>query len=199
MPEISALKVELAELGARTEVGFDAGGADVERIKALAAALEGLNPTAEPSRAVALLRGRWKLLYSSFGLQRDTTLARLSFNVLPKSPIRVKELFQEIDPATGLYDNVVTFDGEDGFPGESVTLGEYAVVDDHRLDVRFTEALVLGPGAPVRLPLDNARIPPLYSDVTFLDDGFRLNRGSFGNLYVLERLDPAPLRWARDG
>ena len=199
MSRTATLKTELAELGARTELGFDAGGDAVERIKALADELESLNPTPEPARAAALLRGRWRLLYSSFGLQRDTTLARISFNAFPKTPVHVKSLFQEIDPATGLYDNVVTFDGEDGMPGEAVTFGAYQVMDDRRLDVRFTDMLVSGPGVPVKLPIDNARIPPLYSDVVYLDDGFRLNRGSFGNLYVLEREDTAPMRWAREG
>lgn len=199
MSSITSLKLELAELGAMTEVGFDAGGTDVDRIKALAAQLESLNPIEEPARAAAQLRGRWKLLYSSFGLQRETTLARLSFNALPKTAVQVTEIFQEVDPSTGLYDNVVTFTDGDGIPGETVTLGAYQVLDDKRLDVAFSEALVNGPGTPVRLPIDNARIPPLHSDVTYLDDNFRLMRGSFGNLYVLERLDAAPIRWAREG
>lgn len=199
MKDIVALKRELAELGAATEVGFEAGGADVERIKSLAEQLEAMNPTEEPARAAALLRGRWKLLYSSFGLQRATTLARLSFNALPKTDVQVNEIYQEVDPATGLYDNVVTFTDADGMPGETVTLGAYQVLDDRRLDVRFTDALVVSPNAPIRIAIDNARIPPLHSDVTYLDDGFRLMRGSFGNLYVLERLDAAPLRWAREG
>jgi hypothetical protein len=171
----------------------------VERIRTLAEALETCNPTPEPARAAALLRGRWRLLYSSIGLQRETTLARISFNALPRTPVSVTGLFQEIDPATALYDNVVLYDDADGMPGEAVAQGAYQVADDRRMDLRFDAMLVQGPGAPVTLPIDNARIPPLFTDVTFLDENFRLNRGRTDTLYVLERVDPAPMRWARDG
>lgn len=189
----ASLKAELAALGAETDAGFDRGGAAVERIKALAAALEGVNPTPAPARAAALLKGRWRLLYSSFGLERETTLARLSFNVLPKTPITVTDLRQEVDPAIGLYDNVVDHEG-----GSVTMLGRFAPRDDHRLDVAFTDVLAVGEGA-ARAPIDNAKIPPLHSDVTYLDDDFRLNRGGFGNLYVLQLVERAPPRWSRDG
>lgn len=196
MADIAEIKRELRELGAVTELGFEAGGEAVERIKALAAALEAANPTPAPSREAGLLKGRWRMIYSSFGLQRDTTLARLSFNLLPKDPIRVDAIFQEVDPETGLYDNAVEFTNSDGHPGTQVTIGRFEPVDEHRLDVRFTHAMVAGGD---RVVLDNAKLPPMHSDVTYLDDGFRLNRGGFGNLYVLERVDPMPTRWARDG
>jgi hypothetical protein len=187
---ISKLKAELARLGAETEAGFEAGGAAVERIAARAAALEALNPTEASARAEALLQGRWRLLWSSFGLTRDTTLARLSFNLLPKEPVRVEALFQEVDPATGLYDNVVRYAG-----GEQVTLGRFAPASDVRLDVVFTHAQASG---HPRVALDHAKLPPLWSDVTYLDADFRLNRGSFGSLYVLALDERAPACWSRD-
>lgn len=189
----AAAKAELARVAAATDTGFDAGGAQVEMIKRLAAELEGLNPTPAPARAASLLRGRWRLLYSSFGLQRDTTLARLSFNTLPKTPIRVTALWQEVDPDTGLYDNVVDHAG-----GSVVTLGAFAPAGDHRLDVRFTDMLALGEGA-ARVAIDTTKIPPLWSDVTYLDKDFRLNRGGFGNLYVLQLDRREPVQWARAG
>ncbi|MFQ3594798.1 MAG: PAP/fibrillin family protein [Sphingomonadaceae bacterium] len=196
MGDREALKAELAELGAATEAGFAEGGRDVARIAELAAALEALNPTPEPARAAALLAGRWQLLWSSFGLQRDSTLARLSFNVLPKDPIRIRELFQDVDPATGLYDNGVVYAGAGGDEGTCVTLGQFTPADGTRLDVRFTDVQTTG---HPRVPIDNAKIPPLWSDVVYLDADFRLNRGSFGSLYVLRLADRAPARWARDG
>ena len=191
MADAAALKAELARLGATTEAGLLEGGADVGRIVALAAALEGLNPTPAPAHANALLAGRWRLLWSSFGLQRDSTLARLSFNLLPKQAIRVAELFQEVDPATGLYDNIVTYDG-----GQALTLGQFAPATTTRLAVTFTHAQATG---HARLPLEAAKIPPLWSDVVYLDADFRLNRGSFGSLYVLALEQRKPAGWARDG
>ncbi len=194
--EAAPLKAELAELGAATELGFAAGGEAVERIQALATALEALNPTPAPARADALIRGRWRLLYSSFGLQRQATLGRLSFNTLPKDePITVGRLFQEVDPATGLYDNVVEYTDAAGRPGLSLTLGRFAPASDSRMDVVFTHAQASG---HARTPIDNAKIPPLWSKVTYLDEDFRLNRGSYGSLYVLALDARAPAAWTRD-
>ena len=190
---IAALKAELTTVAAATDVGFDAGGEVVDAIKRLAGELEAANPTPVTSRADALLKGRWRLVYSSFGLQRDATLARLSFNELPKTPVQVTDLWQEVDPESGLYDNIVDHVG-----GSVVTLGQFAPASDMRLDVVFTEVLATGLGA-ARVAIDNSKIPPLWSDVTYLDADFRLNRGGFGNLYVLQLVDRTPTRWARDG
>ena len=196
MTSAQALKAQLAALGAVTDLGFEAGGEAVETIKALAAELEALNPTPAPARADALIRGRWRLLYSSFGLQRQATLGRLSFNVLPRTePITVGRLFQEVDPATGLYDNVVEYVDAQGAPGTSLTLGRFSPADDRRMDVVFTHAQATG---HARAPIDNSRIPPLWSEISFLDADFRLNRGSYGSLYVLALDARAPARWTRD-
>ncbi len=192
----AAIKARLSALGVTTDLSFEAGGEAVEAIKSLAAELEALNPTPAPARADALLRGRWRLLYSSFGLQRQATLGRLSFNTLPKSePITVQSLFQEVDPATGLYDNVVEYADATGQPGVSLTIGRFAPASDVRMDVVFTHAQASG---HERAPIDNARIPPLWSEVTYLDEDFRLNRGSYGSLYVLALDERAPARWSRD-
>jgi len=198
MRHASAIKQDLAALGAATEVGFRASPGDIARIRALAAELEGMNPTEEPARASSLLRGRWRLLYSNFDLQRRTTLAQLSINILPATPVEVVELYNEIDPATGLYDNVIHFLFDDGSPGIQAMVGAYEVEGDGHLDIRYSEALVIGPCAPVRLPAGGARVASMKSEITYLDDGFRLARGAYGSLYILERLDPAPMRWARD-
>ena len=196
MDEAAALKRELVALGAATEAGFEAGGTAVERIKALAAQLEAVNPTPVSARTDGLLKGRWRLIYSSFGLQRRTTLARLSFNILPKHEIEVDGLFQEVDPATGLYDNIVEF-RRDGQAGVNVTLGRFAPTGAERLAVEFTDVGVISSALRQRLPIVNDKLPPMHSDVTYLDDDFRLNRGGFGNLYVLELVERTPARWTR--
>ncbi len=192
MSDVAALKAQLIQVAAATDVGFDAGGDAVDTIKRLAAALEAANPTLAPARAASLLHGRWRLLYSSFGLQRAATLARLSFNILAKTPVTVTDLWQEVQPSTGLYDNIVDHDA-----GSVVTMGRFSPRDDHRLDVAFTDLIVRGEGA-MRAPIDNTKIPPLHSDVTYLDDDFRLNRGGFGNLYVLQLVERHPASWSRD-
>lgn len=198
MRHASTIKQELAALGAATEVGFQAGEADTARIRELAAELEALNPTPEPSQAAGLLRGRWRLLYSNFSLQRRTTLAQVSMGVCPTHPIDVVELYNEIDPATGLYDNVIYFLTDDGSPGTLVMAGEYQVEDERNLDLRYSEARISGPSAPLVFPANGSRVSSLKVEITYLDDSFRLARGAYGSLYVLERLDPAPMVWSRE-
>jgi hypothetical protein len=199
MRHASTIKQELASLGAATEVGFQADEADTARIRELAAELEAMNPTPEPSQAAGLLRGRWRLLYSNFDLQRRTTLAQVSLGTCPAHPIDVVELYNEIDPATGLYDNVIHYLADDGAPGTLVMAGHYQVEDEAHLDVRYAEARISGPSAPVVFPADGSRVTSLKTEITYLDDCFRLVRGAYGSLYILERLDPAPMRWSRDG
>jgi hypothetical protein len=181
----AALKEELA-------TACLAGPEHKPEIERLAEALAAENPTAAPAHASAMLQGRWRLLYSTLRLEPETTLARLSFNTLPKTPVRTGEVLQEIDPARGAYDNIVVHDR-----GALVTLGEYRPSSDNRLDVRFTELLAVGEAA-TRVPIDNAKIPPLWSDVIYLDEDLRLNRGGFGNLYVLELVEREPQSWWRE-
>ena len=194
-----ALKQELAVLGAATEVGFLPDPAAAARIRTLAEQLEALNPTPEPARAISLLRGRWRLVYSNFTLQRHTTLARLSGRNLPPEPVEVTELYNEVDPLTGTYDNVVHFLSEEGWPGIHVMAGSYTPESDHDIDLAFTEAMLFGHGGPVMVPACGNIGESRPVRISYLDEGFRLCRGPYGSLYVLERLDPFPLRWARDG
>ncbi|MFN7176328.1 MAG: PAP/fibrillin family protein [Thermaurantiacus sp.] len=198
MADVTALKIELADLGAQTEMGFRESLRSGARIRALASALEALNGCDEPARAAALLRGRWRLLYSNFGFDRETNLGRLTFNVLPRTEVTVEEMFQEVDPANGHYDNVISYVDADGVPGMVVMVGAYLAVEDARIDIGFNQVLQTGPAGQVRLAIDSDRIPPLASDITYLDDSFRLHRSSTGNLYMFERMDEAPMRWARD-
>lgn len=195
----SRLKRELAALGAATEVGFGEGGAAVERLKALARALEAENPTPEPAMAQALLKGRWHLLYSSLGLLRPTTLARYSFGLLPDEPVTAVEIFSETDPATGRHDNIIHFLDEQGAAGTLLLAGAYRVEGESALSIRFDRAILSTAVGRSVHPLDGAPAGPIGVAITYLDDGFRLMRGAGGCLYLLERLDPHPMRWTRDG
>lgn len=204
MSEHAAIKAELVDLSSRTEIGFDKEHPDVVRIKELAIALEGFNPTVAPSRKRDLLRGRWRMLYSSFGVERDTTLGRLTFRKFPETPIHIQHIWQEIDPDTGLYDNSIALTGPDGTVSMNVVRGRYEPHDDHRMDVVFFDtfcatddgrsaadyAASIGLEGPDALYQEIAKTPPLHSTLTYLDDDLRLNRGSYGNLYVVQRETP---------
>lgn len=197
--QAAAIKQQLAALAAGMEVGCQPDPQAAARIPQLAAQLEALNPTPAPVCARQLLRGHWKLLYSTVEMRRRTTLAKLSFNMLPDTPVHVAELFNQIDPATGLWDNVINFEDMDsGVAGTLVIAGHYFAEDESRLEVEFSAARVsTGLGRVVK-PIDQGQWPPSRVRISYLDESFRLLRSARGNLYLFERLDPAPLEWARN-
>ena len=206
MSSLAELKPELLRLSAATDAGFAAKDDSpvVARIIALAAQVEALNPTPRPVDQPRLLDGRWKLLYSSFGLERQTTLRRISFATLPREArIAVDGVYQMVDAATGRYDNHVEFRAENGTAGVHVTRGIFKPQDgsDKRLEISFVGngayplAAESGPGdlrAALGLGADEPLEAPVkfdgWSDVTYLDDDTRLMRGNAGNLYVLEKI-----------
>ncbi len=201
---LAQTKTELLSLSATTDAGFESGkDADIiARIKTLAADVEAQTPTPDPSAHLAKMNGRWKLLYSSFGLERDTNLRRISFGTLPRdAKIRLSGVFQVVDAATGQYDNHVEFTAGD-VPGVHITQGKFIpeASDKKRLTITFTANAAVPRGteitdAALRAALDvsgDQRLDaPLkftgWSDVTYLDADTRLMRGYAGNLYVLVR------------
>jgi PAP_fibrillin len=201
----TSAKAQLLTLSASTDAGFESikDAELISRIKALALEVEAANPTPEPTAHLAKMNGRWKLLYSSFGLERDTNLRRISFGTLPReAKIRVGEIFQVVDAATGRYDNHVEFTAQ-GIAGVHITRGQFVPdrADTKRLSITFTANAALAPGGGTPAPDlravlaagdDDKLEAPLkftgWSDVTYLDDDTRLMRGNAGNLYVLVRV-----------
>jgi hypothetical protein len=194
----ATLKAELARLGALAEVGLRKDPGLAARIRALAQELEPMSPAEEPARAASWLRGRWRLIYATFDLERDTSLARISLGTLPDAPVELVDFYNEIDPAAGLYDRILHMLDADGNPQTLIMAGHYAVEDDRTIDIQVQGMTVAGANGRVTLQGDDARLRNLRTQILYLDEGFRMVRGTLGALYLLERLDPAPLRWARD-
>lgn len=212
--DVFALKTEIASLAERSGVlRRNTEQALGVEIHALALALEQANPTPAPAQRPQLYAGRWQLLYSTFDLEPQTNLRRLSFNRLPSAAVSVARLYQEVDPGDGddtVYDNVVELTDPSGGTLVKVMLGRYAAHDGHRLDVVFHHVFVtatdgrpearlradLGLGADARLSVPVERTPPMHSSIVFLDDELRINRGVYGGLYVLRRV-PGPFSLSR--
>lgn len=194
------------------------GGFDDEGFAALGAlvdALTPLSPVAAPTIETAWVAGPWASLFAHFGAKHSAgktrrhpaTLKVHSFNAFGDVPIWVDAIDQEIDPATGAYNNVVTVEvGEAGVPALLIIHGRYtADADDpKRFHVAFsaaelrpragtTEAALRaavgdGPDAPLKRDF---KAPRLHSDVIYVDEDLRLNKGNFGGLYVMRRIDTA--------
>ena len=207
----AALKAELIAEATRSGVLRKATDEELgARIAELALALEKLNPTPDPTGRPDLYVGRWKTLYSTFNLEKETTLARLSFGKLASGPITVGELYQEVGPEAegAIYDNVVTFTDAAGKPGAKVMKGRFTIEDGHKLGVVFYDVFAIptddramdsfrtdcGIEGVVRREIE--KTPPLHSSIIYLDEDLRLNRGVYGGVYVL-RKEPGAFSYTR--
>jgi hypothetical protein len=158
-----------------------------------------------------IVQGSWQTQFASFGVkhsagknqEHESDLALQSFNRFPKIPIKVSNLIQEIDSTTKAYNNVVTITPMDGTATATLIIhGRYLVdeADLKKFHVDFYQAnICLNNGmseSDVRSafglssdqPLEaSIKVSKLWSDIVYVDETMRINKGSFGGLYVLTR------------
>lgn len=200
-----AVKAELLAL-------LDGAGADgalpPDALPGLERLADALAPHSRfPGGGDALLAGNWRTLFASFGAKHsagrarahDSTLAVQSFGKLPPAPIRVLDIRQEIAIESHVYSNVVPIAALDGARGAVIVHGRYERdgTNPIRLNVAFTcaelraedlPALLAALGLPAEMPAEVIfAAPRLHTEIVFLDETLRINRGSMGGLYVLER------------
>ncbi len=198
--ELAKLKQELISISEASEMGFNYTLTVPQQIETLAQKLESLNPTNEPTNHIAMIQGRWRLLYSTFGLERETTLQRLSFGKLPNVSIRVTGIFQEIYALNQQYNNLIEFTVGSSVGGTVLVQGRYIIGDSKRLNIDFLKTSVNSAssdlsdsafrevlGVDHKSPLEAPLSFNGWSDIIFLDETLRLMRGNQNNLYVLLR------------
>lgn len=169
------------------------------------------DPIKQPHKAA----GVWDSLFASFGakhsdekpVQHTSNLAFQSFGNLPMTTIHVTEINQEISAESQAYNNVIFVQNETRTANATILMkGRYSEDPDNtqRYPVAFynvslratedqsTEQLREQFGLPADTPLDvDFKPPTLHSDIVYLDDDLRINFGSIGGFYVLQRLDRA--------
>ena len=210
MATLDALKRELLELCRKTDGGFKTSNAPwLHRIRELMELLAEANPATAPMSSEHI-DGRWKAEFASFGIKpqegqgirRESDLMFNSFGKLPSALIEVTDIYQDVERATGAYNNVIEFDipGSE-IRGELITVGRFQPDPAHplRAVVEFSEVLARPRSADVDAPVfrralglpEDAslaavfRPPRLHSDVVFLDPEMRVNIGSIGGNYVM--------------
>lgn len=170
-------------------------------------------PTPRPIDTQSVPEGVWLTRFASFGakhsdnqpMQHETNLMLQSFGNLPKVPARVLKLHQEIEQASKAYNNVVFIENPAGDTQAVIVLeGEYSGDEDNakRYSVAFKrvglksingqsdDALRQAFAIDADVPLSKEFRPPkLHSDIVFVDDDLRINYGSLGGFYVLERIN----------
>ena len=203
-------KKTLFEILSRTDADGKLDEASFELLQHTIDRMDVVSPVQNPIEQPDKVDGRWMTLFASFGVRhsagkprvRPTTLDLLSFNALPAVPIMVSEMYQEIDSGSLAYNNIVDFKTADGnASGSVVVTGTYSRDDDNlkRYHVVFKRAhVVMGSmcSADIRLALgvepdaqvDGAfKVAKIYSDIVYLDDEIRVNKGNMGGSYVLKR------------
>jgi hypothetical protein len=86
---------------------------DYAKLNAMIADLEAITPRIA-GEVEHVVEGSWQTEFASFGIkhsmgknqEHDSDLALQSFNRMPKVPVRVSNLIQEIDQAAKAYNNV---------------------------------------------------------------------------------------------
>ncbi len=170
-----------------------------------------LTPIPHPLDEQQRIASPWSTLFACFGpkhsagktLVHDTLLSYQSFNKFPAVPVRVTRLEQEIHAGTREYNNLAYVTAPDNTTDAVViTRGTYRENADNRqrYDVTFHSvelvnleggadeglrgAFGLTPGQALKVDLK----ANFHSDVVFCDDTLRINFGSVGGVYILERL-----------
>lgn len=209
--ELAAQKAKVLELvdAAGTDGTYDDAQFDalMDALKELCA----MTPVPAPLDRQDFVASPWRTLFASFGprhtagktLVHDTLLSYQSFNKFPKVPVRVIALEQEIHSGTFEYNNIAYLTNPAGTAKASViTRGSYGDASDNRQRYEVTfhrvelisddgldddalrEAFDLPPDHPLAADLKGT----FHSDVSYCDDELRVNYGSVGGVYVLERL-----------
>lgn len=230
MNRIADLKRELYGLIEETKQGFASDDPRVERLKALIYALSEQNPYTDSVRRAEVHGGRWDAIYWSFGGQAqgrvkgqgtgvETTLADFSMQRLPPIPYVFVDNALENDPATGRYHFHARIKlGKERLPALQYTLGHYVpdeangnrfLVDFHTFDIRpddnrpVDESFAAAVGAPdkTKLKAHFPKMPQLYTDIIYIDDELRIQRGQLDGHYVMKRSAEAmqSMWFGRDG
>ncbi|MEM7740934.1 MAG: PAP/fibrillin family protein [Pseudomonadota bacterium] len=183
-----------------------------DKVQAAIQSLVPHSPTPRPIDEQEFVSSAWGTLYAQFGprhtagkpIEHVSNLKILSWAKFPEIPIFMRRLEQEIDHNTRAYNNihyVTPVDG--GMEAAYRVFGEYALDGDEpqRYKVNFYKGDFIGlngespegiraafgmdPDQPLEVELQS---PKLHSDVVYVDGDMRINYGSVGGVYVLNRL-----------
>ncbi len=226
MIPVQTLKANLLDLMEKADPEGGLSTDDFARLDELVTLVSAQTPYPEPIRTPRCVEGRWETVFAHFGGRRSAGKPRVhmsdlraqTFNRFPAVPVRVVRICQEVVREGAVYNNVVTVETPDGATrAQLIVRGRYAEDPDgdpRRFDIEFyqteiqtpagmsEEALRLAFGLESNAPLlHSLKAAKLFSDVVYVDEELRINRGGLGGLYVLRRLrepgvsvafDPAP-------
>lgn len=155
--------------------------------------------------------GQWEPLYAQFGprhtagksIEHDNMFHFVSWSALPKLPFRNFNILQEIHHDSFDYNNIHVIEPVGGGLKAYYTVyGRYVVEADapQRYKVDFYRAKLTSRNNESDEQIRSAfgfekdqsldlklKAPPLHSDIVYCDGDVRINFGSVGGIYVMQR------------
>ncbi len=216
MPQTEQLKTDLIAAINRAEPDGRYSEAHLDAVHALVNRLLPLTPLPRPADREDYVTGAWGTRFAQFGAKHtagkpvihETDFRILSFANLPKQPLRLLDLEQEIHHASKDYNNVHLIETLDSsFRATLIVFGRYRLDAENpqRYHVDFYKVAVRAPhgvsdaalrsafGFATDQPLAVEFKPPrVHSDIVYCDADMRINFGSLGGVYVLNRLAERP-------
>ena len=212
MVDLAAIKSELLEAIEASDAEGKYTEAEIDRIHALIEDLIPHSPISRPVDEQKRVAGLWKSRFAQFGpkhtagkpIAHETSFKLLTFNALPALPLRMLQIDQAINDVSMGYDNIQLIETIDGScQAHLIMFGTYAINPEapKRYKVDFSSVALASRtgmsdndlrrafGFEADQPLSVSFKPPaLHSDVVYCDDDLRINYGSMGGVYVLERV-----------
>lgn len=212
MTQIQSLKTQLLGAIDRAEPDGKYSDSHLEALHALVQQLIALTPLPRPVDRQEYVTGAWGTRFAQFGARHtagkpvvhETDFGLLSFGNLPRKPLRLLDIQQEIHHVSKDYNNVQIIETLDQrLRALLIVYGRYRIdqVNPQRYIVEFYKVALLGAageneaairgafGFEPNQPLEAHFKPPrVHSDIVYCDEDMRINFGSLGGVYVLNRL-----------
>ena len=172
-------------------------GEKVSLLSAIAE-LEAENPTPNPVEALELLRGNWRLLYTT---SKDLLgLDRLLI-------FKTGEIYQCVNPENSRVYNIAEILSFPFLEGIISVVAEFTPVSEKRVNVNFQRSIVglqrlfnyENPDHYIEAIEAGKKFPPLdfpinrnsnqqpWLEITYLDEDLRISRGNQGSVFVLAK------------
>lgn len=160
--------------------------------------LEETNPSPNPTEALDILAGDWRLLYT-------TSTSLLNIDVPPFA--RLGQVYQCLRPRSGKLYNIAEIIGLPYLDGLVATAAKFQAISEKRVDVKFQRWIVGLQGfmeyqtpsefidqieadkrfTALDIPIDESN-QDNWLDFTYLDEDLRICRGHKGNLFILSKV-----------
>ncbi len=212
MSDVQALKRDLLQAIDRARPDGTYDEAETDAIHARVQALLPHTALPRPFDRQEFVTGPWGTHFAQFGAKHtagkpivhQSDFRLLTFGNLPKAPVRLLAIEQEIHHASRDYNNVHLVENLDStFKAKLIVYGRYRIepAEPQRYHVEFYKVALHGGDDASAEEVRNAfgfepsqslavefKPPRLSSDVVYCDDDLRINFGSLGGVYVMYRL-----------